>query len=345
MKSTRIVFPGSHQVSFEQEELRPERIGAREVVVENRYSLISPGTELAIYTGAHVGFGDPNNTWVKYPFRPGYSSSGIVIAVGREVEGFRAGDRVLTSGYHCSHQIFELGRETGAAVMKSPEGMDLKEAPFARMVTIPTILFEVARFAVGDCAAVFGLGLIGNFAAQLLRLHGVRVIGIDPIRMRRKAAEACGVPRTLDSGGDLAGALEQICGERGVAAVVEATGNSDLVGPALKVLRPRGQVILLGSPRGKAEIDVYNDVHARGARLIGAHVSLHRFGPYGSGQPAMEYAVDMMHGGFVKASALLTHCLEARDIGEAYRLLIEEKDKALGIVLAWPAGRPAGGGG
>ena len=41
-------------------------------------------------------------------------------------------------------------------------------------------------------------------------------------------------------------------------------------------------------------------------------------------------------GEFTKVRELLTHTLAPEQIQEAYRILLEEKDKALGIVLRWP---------
>jgi threonine dehydrogenase-like Zn-dependent dehydrogenase len=96
-------------------------------------------------------------------------------------------------------------------------------------------------------------------------------------------------------------------------------------------------VILLGSPRGKAEIDLYNDIHVRGTLLIGAHGSLHRFGPHKGSLPALEYAMEMIGAGFLQVRRLVTHTIEPQQIQEAYRMLIEEKNKALGIVIAWPS--------
>ena len=49
-----VVFTGRRQAAWEEFDV-PERPGPFEVVVETTWSAVSVGTELAIYTGAHIG--------------------------------------------------------------------------------------------------------------------------------------------------------------------------------------------------------------------------------------------------------------------------------------------------
>jgi NADPH:quinone reductase-like Zn-dependent oxidoreductase len=82
----KLVFPGPYQIEFQQQSLPV--ISTNQVLVATDYSLISPGTELALYTGTHTGLSNPNNSWAKYPFSPGYAIVGRVIAVGSEITEF-----------------------------------------------------------------------------------------------------------------------------------------------------------------------------------------------------------------------------------------------------------------
>ena len=58
-----------------------------QILVATEVSAVSPGTELAVYTGTHQWLLDPNLPEWKFPFRSGYSAAGTVIAVGRNVTG------------------------------------------------------------------------------------------------------------------------------------------------------------------------------------------------------------------------------------------------------------------
>ncbi len=79
----------------------PDDLGPREVLVRNRLGLLSPGTELAVFTGSHRGF-DVEDHWARYPYYPGYAALGIVEAVGERVRAFTPGDRVLHQGNHAN---------------------------------------------------------------------------------------------------------------------------------------------------------------------------------------------------------------------------------------------------
>ena len=80
MKIKLLVFPEKMTVEVEESEL-PDEPGHGEFLLENIYALISPGTELAMFTETHVGFPDPDFAYAKFPFRPGYA------AVGRAYRG------------------------------------------------------------------------------------------------------------------------------------------------------------------------------------------------------------------------------------------------------------------
>ena len=49
----------------------------------------------------------------KFPFRPGYSAAGEVVAVGAGVEGWKRGDHVSYPGNHASAELLTLTHERG----------------------------------------------------------------------------------------------------------------------------------------------------------------------------------------------------------------------------------------
>src|SRR5207244_3488294 len=54
---------------------------ANQVLVATEASAISAGTELAVWTGTHQWLKDPSLPDWKFPFRPGYSAAGTIVAV------------------------------------------------------------------------------------------------------------------------------------------------------------------------------------------------------------------------------------------------------------------------
>src|SRR5438477_3001086 len=82
-----------------------------QILVATEVSAISAGTELAVYTGTHQWLKDPTLPEWKFPFKPGYSAAGTIVAVGSGVEGWSAGDRVSYPGNHAGAELLTLGHE------------------------------------------------------------------------------------------------------------------------------------------------------------------------------------------------------------------------------------------
>src|SRR3954452_17691186 len=115
MKRRSIIFTGKDQVQVIEEEPLAAP-GPGDIQVRTTRTLISTGTE-GIVLGRKFSPGTHYDNWVKYPFRPGYSHVGRVIATGESVDEFRAGDRVTTRGPHASHVIVKA-----AHAVRIPDG-------------------------------------------------------------------------------------------------------------------------------------------------------------------------------------------------------------------------------
>ena len=97
--------------------------GPNQILVAAEVSAISAGTELAVYAGTHQWLKDPTLPDWKFPFRPGYSAAGQVVAVGSDVKGWREGDRVSYPGNHASHELLTIGHERGR-LWRLPDALD-----------------------------------------------------------------------------------------------------------------------------------------------------------------------------------------------------------------------------
>jgi 2-desacetyl-2-hydroxyethyl bacteriochlorophyllide A dehydrogenase len=335
LKGRRLVFPEAFQCTFEPSEWTPSAVPNDSVLIRNEYSLISPGTELALYTGTHIDIDNPLNKWAKLPFYPGYASVGEVIAVGRSVHQIRAGDKVLALGHHADYDVIPYSEEF---MLPLPKQLDPRHALFARLAEISSsAILQCARFTPGHVVVVMGMGLIGNLAAQLFALQGARVIGIDLIEERLNAANASNISDTIcpAQDADLKEQVKEATGGRLPDIVVEATGTPSLVNVSLDLVRRHGQVILLGSPRGTAEIDIYRHIHSKGVSLIGAHANVKAIDGVPSSFEMWRYALNLIANRQISVEPLITHELPADEAASAYDMLLSRKEEALGVILNW----------
>ena len=226
-------------------------------------SAISPGTELAVYTGTHQWLLDPSLPDWKFPFCSGYSAAGTVIAVGSGIQGWQPGDRVSYPGNHASAELLTIGHERGR-LWKLPSGLDFEKAALACILRYGMGASIRAGITLGRSAAVLGLGMIGQASLRCLLAAGANpVIGIDSVAMRRRAALDAGADLVLDpTNGTVKQQLADFLGTAGAEIVADATGVPDAIPTAMSLACNAGQVVVVGSPRGKAkDVNFYDDLH------------------------------------------------------------------------------------
>jgi len=330
--SSRILFPSPGRARFEQAPA-PVISVPEDVLIETEFSIISAGTELACRAGIEG--------WAPLPFVPGYGSIGRIVELGSAVKNLSVGQRVFTFGKHSRHAL------TSVLTVPVPDGLDPAEAVFARMAAVAITSLRVSDAELGDTVAVIGLGLVGNFAAQLFALAGCEVIGIDPSPARREQARACGIPHTLASGSDLAARVAALTGGRMCNTVVDATGLSGVViDTAPTLCAKQGEIVLLGSPRAAHTADItpfLGQLHfcrptatVKGAlewrypvKEDGEGFTKHSF------ERNVRQILHLLAQGKLKVGPLLTHRASPADCQAIYEGLTHQKDIYTGVVFDW----------
>jgi threonine dehydrogenase-like Zn-dependent dehydrogenase len=273
-RARRVYFPAFHSTAWEEVELpEPAALGPQEVLLRVGCSVVSAGTELAVFGGTHVGFSTPGATYPRMPFRPGYASAGTIEAVGSAVTAWQVGDRVSCATRHQDWAVVDASAQR-PTMARLPAEVSFEQGSLARLAQIPLQGVRLARVRLGEHAAVFGQGLIGQLARQFVQLDGAATaVALDLADRRLDVARADGATHTINPGtvGDVQAAIREATDGQGLDVAIEATGSPAVIIDALQAAADLGRVILLGSPRGKAEIDVYRDIHRKGVSLIGAH--------------------------------------------------------------------------
>ncbi len=341
MRARQAVIREPYQVEVREVELPPP--APNQILVETEASAVSPGTELAVYTGTHQWLRDPNLPDWKFPFRSGYSAAGRVAAVGSDVRGWQPGDRVSYPGNHASAELLTLGHERGR-LWRLPQGLDAEKAATACIARYGMGASIRVGITLGRSAAVLGLGVIGQFTLRCLLAAGANpVVGIDSVKRRREAALAAGAAHVIDPGSDNGRAeLARFLGARGAEVVADATGIPDAVPAAMSLACDGGQVVVVGSPRGRAkEVNFYDDLHRRYLEVTGAHGNMlfepahTRLAGTWDIDKAQNWLLAALASGRLSLEGLVTHRIAPEQLGTAYEGLLKNKDEYLGVVVRW----------
>lgn len=341
MKARQAVLVEPFKVEIRDAEL-PDP-APNQILVECEASAISAGTELAVYTGTHQWLKDPKMTDWKFPFRPGYSAAGCVLAVGSGIDGWKAGDQVSYPGNHASHELLTIGHERGR-LWRMPDNLAPDKAALACIARYGLGGVLRAGLTLGRSVAVLGQGIIGQFALRCSLAAGCHpVVGIDSVPMRRRAATAAGADHVIDpSAEDPKAQLQSYLGTRGADIVIDATGVPDAVPVAMSLATDGGQVVVVGSPRGIAkDVNFYDDLHRRYIEVLGAHGNMlfepahTRLAGAWDINKAQRWLLAELAAGRLSTEKLVTHTIKPEGIGQAYEGLLKEKAQYLGVVVRW----------
>ena len=330
----RIVFSAPQTVEVQQEEVGSGDLGADELLVESLYSVVSAGTELACLAGLEE--------WFPFPGVPGYATVGRIVALGSSVTGLREGEVVLHYGGHQSYNR----RTLGDFLLPVPAGVDGKVAAMTRLATVAFTSIRVSNIEAGDFVAVAGLGAVGNLAAQLAQIQGGRVIGVEMSAGRIDLARQCGLEQTIDAAReDAAERIRELTGGEGVATVIDTTGDARAIVAEMDWVAPRGELILLGTPRGEVQGDLtelLRGVHLwpRGCvTLKGAHEwrypAMHDPNTKHSLERNSRIAWWLQQTGRLQMHKLITHVVRPEDAPAVYESLATRKDEYVGVVFDW----------
>lgn len=335
MKGYRVVVPGLREVEIEEFEIDEQTIGPKDILLKTIYTMVSPGTELSQYTAL-----DPGSRWPSYP---GYISLGKVIAKGSEVTGVDIDDTVYSFSNHASMARIPSGALQRDFYLKVCPGIDQESILLTRFATISLISVIVSSASPGDIAVVIGLGPVGNFAAQLFEITGIKVIGVDFSNKRLELAHKAGITHGINpSKCDVKERVLDLTKGKGVDLAVDAVGDSRVVLQGAGLVKKMGEVIILGTPRASYETDItqlLRIVHLNWITLKGALEWCFPFykslGSKYSFEENTLYVWQLLQEKKLYTEGLITHVIHPKDFKEAYEGLLNRKDEYFCVRLDW----------
>jgi NADPH2:quinone reductase len=265
MRAIRVHEFGGPEV-MKLEQAADPKPAAGEVLVRVRAAGVNP-VDTYIRAGAYAR--KPS-----LPYTPGSDGAGEVAAVGANVTGFSAGDRVYIAGFGSKaggagtyaeyvvcepSQLYRLPARVTFA-----QGASLG-VPYA---TAYRSLFHRANARPAETVLVHGAtGGVGIAAVELARAHGMFVIGTGGSDEGLKTAREHGADVLVNHRApNYTDDIMKATGGRGVDVILEMAAHVNL-GRDLTLLAKRGRVVVVGS-RGPVEINP-RDAMGRDAAVFG----------------------------------------------------------------------------
>lgn len=278
------------------------------------------------------------------PLPLGYCAAGVVLEVGAGVTGFAVGDRVASNAPHA-----EIACVPTNLAAKIPDGVSDEAAAFTVLASIALQGVRLLAPGMGEKYVVFGLGLIGLVAVQLLRASGCEVLGVDLSPERLKRAESYGA-QVAAAGADptvAAGAWTQGRGVDGVLITASAP-TDEIVHQAATMCRKRGKIVLVGVV----------GLNLRRSDFYAKELTFQVSCSYGPGRYDEKYelagqdyplgfvrwtqqrnfqaVLDALAAGRLDVQGLVTHRFPITDAPAAYEKVSGDRC-ALGVILEYPA--------
>jgi 2-desacetyl-2-hydroxyethyl bacteriochlorophyllide A dehydrogenase len=338
-----IVFTGPGQVELETFEVQDP--GPQQVLVRTTRTLVSAGTEVKALLNLR-GAGDTG----RYPVRPGYSSVGVVEAVGSAVQDVRPRDRVLTMGRHASHTLVDLdpnrlaataGQRAPQYLQKLPDDITDEQAVFAILGSVALHGMRKVSFQLGESCAVMGQGVVGQLLGQLARAAGAApVIGIDLVAARLEQSRRSGLHGVVDaSKEDAVEAVLRLTGGRGADVAFEATTSARNFPALLRLAALNGRIVIVGSLTGTVEISLYEEIQRKELTIIGAWqprapVVLHHTFPW-SQQRNRQVFLELIRAGALRVDHLITRRGRPEDARRLYGEIAAGPGDWLGVMFVW----------
>lgn len=316
----KVMTDGKGKVWLEEYELPP--LGPKDVRGRAFASGISHGTE-TFTMGQDTG----------KPKSLGYSVAGEITEVGAEVTRLKPGDYVFTYAPHSP--VFQQSQDR---CWKLPPQLPPEHGQFLALLSVAYNGIMEARLTLGETVAVFGLGTVGQLTCQLTRRAGARkVIGVDPVALRRHIAEENGISGTVDPASeDLVKRVREINDGEDADCAIETSGVIAGLNGAMKVVREQSDVICLSLYRGSTDgLQLSDAFHFKRLKLRTAQfTSVHpELMVRWTHERRMRTGAEMLPE--LSLANLITHRFRLEETEKAYQLLSGQSKEMLQIVFLY----------
>lgn len=270
---------------------------------------------------------------IAQPFALGHEAAGEIVAVGRDVDGFRVGDRVvvepgkpcwtceqcLNGDYNlCPKMEFMASRSHDGAlrelinwpaklVFHLADHLTLEEGALVEPLSVAYSSVQHAKVTLGTRVLVLGAGPIGLGVTQFARLAGAQYVGTtDTEPLRLQLARQLGADQAIDATGLNGTGLP--LDPLSIDIVIDTTGVATAIEQAFPHIKPGGTLVLVGLDHAKLPLSLLDIVY-RQLTVQGVYRFKNTF-------PAV---LHYLSTGQIEARPLMTHRFSLEETEQALR--------------------------
>jgi len=291
----------------------------------------------------------------KAPLVLGHEIAGEVVEVGKGVNGFSLGDRVVAthhvpcfSCHYCrnghetvcdtllSKTNFDPGGfceytrlpaiNVERGTWKIPDSLSYDEATFVEPVACVLRGIRTIKFEPGKSLLVLGSGISGLLFIRLAKALGATLIGAtDLSAYRRKAAQTAGADYVWSGEEDIPNRFREINQGRGADGVIVTAGSLKVFEQALQSVERGGTILFFAPSRENEKIPLsINEIFWR--RDVTLTTSY-------AGSPAdCVTALELIQSGRMPVAEMITHRFGLKDTGIGFKL-VEKGDESIKVII------------
>jgi predicted dehydrogenase/threonine dehydrogenase-like Zn-dependent dehydrogenase len=281
------------------------------------------------------------------PMALGYSTAGTIVALGKNMQGFKVGQRVACAGGgYATHAEYNVVPRN--LLTPLPKNVDFESAAFTTLGAIALHGFRLAEPQLGENVAVIGLGLLGLLTIQLASAAGCNVLGIDLDPKRIQLASSLGLQAVSRKQAESASTA--FTANRGFDNIIICadTPSNDPVELAGIIARDRAKVVATGAVGLNIPRKIYyeKEVSFINSRSYGPGRYDANYEENGVDYPIgyirwtegrnFQSVVDLMASSKLRVTPLISHRFPIEDGVQAYEVITgKKKEPFLGVLLTY----------
>jgi predicted dehydrogenase/threonine dehydrogenase-like Zn-dependent dehydrogenase len=282
------------------------------------------------------------------PMALGYSTAGTIVALGKNMQGFKIGQRVACAGGgYATHAEYNVVPKN--LLTPLPKNVDFESAAFTTLGAIALHGFRLAEPQIGENVAVIGLGLLGLLTVQIAAAAGCNVLGVDIDSKRVKLASSLNVQAVTRPRAE--STARSFTANRGFDSVIICadTSSNDPVELAGVIARDRAKVVATGAVGLNFPRKIYyeKEISFINSRSYGPGRYDANYEENGTDYPIgyvrwtegrnFQVVVELLESGKLKVEGLISHRFDIEDGVKAYEVITgKRKEPFLGVLLTYP---------